>query len=208
MPRTQTLRASIVVDEPVSMVYNQWTQFETFPRFMQHVQEVRQLDAKHLHWRAKIAGKTKEWETEITEQVPDERITWKSTSGTVVAGTVAFRALSDGRTQVDLQVSYRPETLMERAGAAVGAVRFNVNGDLRRFKEFLEARKAETGAWRGRISKTTRSTRTPARAKPGGVTRRVKTVRGAASKRMASQRSARISGVRRAPTSPSMRNAR
>jgi uncharacterized membrane protein len=142
---------SIDVDVPVRTAYNQWTQFEEFPRFMEGVEEVRQLDDQRLHWRAAIGGKTEEWDAVITEQSPDMRVAWRSTSGAENAGAVTFQPLSDAQTRVHLTLTYTPEGLVEKAGDALGVVSGRVEGDLRRFKEYLESRGAETGAWRGEI---------------------------------------------------------
>jgi uncharacterized membrane protein len=146
-----SIEQSIVVNVPVRTAYNQWTQFEEFPRFMEGVESVRQLDDKRLHWRVNVGGKVKEWDAEITEQRPDERIAWTSRSGTRNAGVVTFHRLDDGRTKVMLQVDYDPEGVIENVGDAVGVVSARVKGDLERFKEFIEVRNSETGAWRGEI---------------------------------------------------------
>ena len=147
----ETIEKSIEVEQPVSAVYNQWTQFEEFPRFMEGVKEVRQLDDQHLHWKAEIAGKTKEWDAEIFEQVPDQRIGWRSTSGSVNAGTVDFVPVDSGRTRVVLSMNYEPEGVAEKIGDGLGVVSAKVAGDLKRFKEFIEARGQSSGAWRGEI---------------------------------------------------------
>lgn len=141
----------IEVDVPVSTAYNQWTQFEDFPHFMQGVKEVRQLDDTRLHWVADIAGRTREWEAKITEQRPDERIAWTAVDGAHNSGVVTFHRLSDSRSRVMLQLEYDPDNIVERAGDALGAVKMRVKGDMQRFKEFIESRGAETGAWRGEI---------------------------------------------------------
>ena len=146
-----TIEKSIDVDVPVRTAYNQWTQFEEFPRFMEGVQEVRQLDDRRLQWRASIGGKEKQWTAEIAEQNPDERVAWHSTSGARNAGVVTFHRLSDIKTRLMLQLEYDPEGAVENVGDAVGAVSRRVAGDLERFKEFIEARQRETGAWRGEI---------------------------------------------------------
>jgi uncharacterized membrane protein len=146
-----TIEQSIEIQAPVSTVYNQWTQFEEFPRFMEGVQEVRQLDDKRLRWRAEVGGRTKEWEAEITEQIPDERVAWRSRVGDANAGVVTFHRIDPSRTRVMLQLEYAPEGAIEKAGDAVGVVSARVKGDLERFKEFIESRGAETGAWRGEI---------------------------------------------------------
>ena len=146
-----SVQKSIDVHVPVRTAYNQWTQFEEFPQFMQGVEEVRQLDDKRLHWRASIAGKTEEWDAEITEQVPDMRVAWTNTTGARNAGVVTFHRLDDNTTRVMLQLDYDPEGVVENVGDALGFVSRRVEGDLERFKEFVEARGQETGAWRGTI---------------------------------------------------------
>ena len=146
-----SIQKPIDVDVPVRTAYNQWTQFEEFPRFMEGVEEVRQLDDRRLHWRAKIGGKTEEWDAVITEQIPDERVAWRNTSGAENAGVVTFHHLSPNSTRVMLQIEYDPQGLVENVGSALGVVERRVEGDLKRFKEFIESQGAETGAWRGEI---------------------------------------------------------
>lgn len=146
-----TVERSIEVHVPVHTAYNQWTQFEEFPRFMQGVDRVKQIDDKRLFWKATIAGKQKEWNAEITEQTPDNRVAWKSTDGATNAGAVTFHRIDDEHTRVMLQLEYEPEGVIEGAGAALGIVERRVNGDLKHFKEFIEKRGSETGAWRGEI---------------------------------------------------------
>ena len=145
-----TVEKSIVVDVPVSTAYNQWTQFEEFPEFMEGVEEVRQEDDTRLFWRANIAGKDVEWEAEIFEQEPDERISWRSTTGAYNAGTVRFEPAGDG-TEVFLRLEYEPEGFFESVGSSLGLVDRRVEGDLERFKEFIEERGTESGAWRGEV---------------------------------------------------------
>lgn len=147
----QSEETSIEVDVPVRVAYNQWTQFETFPRFMEGVQEVTQRDDIHLHWKAKVGGKTEEWDAEITEQVPDERISWRGTGGAPNEGTVTFDKRAEGRTRVTLRLAYTPQGPAERAGAALGVLSRQVTDDLHRFKTFVEARGDATGAWRGAV---------------------------------------------------------
>ena len=147
----ERIRKTIEVDCPLSKVYNQWTQFEEFPRFMEGVREVRQLDDKRLHWRANIGGKEKEWTAKIVEQIPDNRIAWKSESGEYTSGQVDFARLGNDRTQVALELSYDPKGFVESAGDALGVVTRRVENDLEHFKEFIEQRGHETGAWRGTI---------------------------------------------------------
>ena len=149
-----TIEKSIEVNVPVRTAYNQWTQFEEFPKFMEGVQEVRQLDDTHLHWKAQIGGKDKHWNAVITEQRPDERIAWKSMDGARNAGVVTFHRLSDQKSKVMLQMDYEPEGAVENVGDAVGAVSMRVAGDLERFKNFIESRGRETGAWRGEVRQT------------------------------------------------------
>ncbi len=139
------------VDCPVGTVYNQWTQFEAFPRFMEGVDEVRQLDDTHLHWKAKVAGKEKEWDSEIVEQVPDKVIAWRSTSGAPNAGTVRFEPLNKERTRIKLTMEYEPKGFLENVGDAVGIVSGKVEDAVERFKDLLEKRRGETGAWRGEV---------------------------------------------------------
>jgi uncharacterized membrane protein len=146
-----SVEKSIEVNVPVRTAYNQWTQFEEFPQFMEGVEEVRQLDGKRLHWRASIAGKTEEWDAEITEQTPDRQIAWRSTSGDENSGIVRFEPQGADRTRVNVTVGYEPEGIVERVGDAIGAVDRRVAGDLERFKSFIEGRGTETGAWRGEI---------------------------------------------------------
>ena len=146
-----TVEKSIVVNVPVSTAYNQWTQFEEFPQFMEGVEQVRQLDDKSLLWRANIAGKDVEWSAEIGEQTPDKHISWRSTTGAHNAGAVGFMPEGDNPTRVTLRLEYEPEGFFENVGSALGFVDNRVEGDLERFKEFIESRNAETGAWRGEI---------------------------------------------------------
>ncbi len=147
----ERIEKTFEINCPVHTVYNQWTQFEEFPRFMDGVKEVRQLDDTHLHWRASIAGKDKEWDAEIVEQVPDQRIAWRSTSGAPNAGTVRFEPLDSDRTRVRLTMEYQPETTMEKAGNAVGIVSAKVEKAVEKFKDIVEHRGGESGAWRGEV---------------------------------------------------------
>jgi uncharacterized membrane protein len=147
----QTIEQSIEVNAPVRTVYDQWTQFEEFPEFMEGVEEVRQLDEKRLHWVAEIAGRRHEWDAEIYEQTPDQQIAWRSISGVRNEGTVRFEALPENRTRVHVRISYEPESALEKVGTALGVASGRVKGDLKRFKEFIEARGTETGAWRGEV---------------------------------------------------------
>jgi uncharacterized membrane protein len=147
-----TIEQSVVVEVPVRTAYNQWTQFEEFPRFMDGVQEVRQTTDTQLHWTARIAGVQREWDAQITEQTPDQRIAWKATSGLQNDGVVTFHRIGEGRTKVMLQLDFEPEGFLEKAGDALGVVRARTHADLERFKDFVEARGTETGAWRGTVT--------------------------------------------------------
>jgi uncharacterized membrane protein len=142
---------TIDVDVPVRTAYDQWTQFETFPRFMEGVEEVRQVTDTRLHWVAEIGGVRREWDAEITEQRPDERIAWRSLDGAHHAGVVTFHRLDDRRTRVMLDLEFEPEGFAEQAGDKLGVVGRRIEGDLGRFKEFIEHRGAESGAWRGEV---------------------------------------------------------
>jgi uncharacterized membrane protein len=147
------IEESIDVNVPVETAYNQWTQFEEFPSFMEGVEEVRQLEDDRLHWVAEIAGQRREWEAQIDEQHPDERVAWHATGGSTNAGAVTFHRLDDNTTRVMLQLEFEPEGFAEQAGDALGFVRRRATGDLQRFKEYIEARGTETGGWRGDIER-------------------------------------------------------
>lgn len=142
---------SIEVNLPIRTVYNQWTQFEEFPRFMEGVEEVRQIDDTRLHWKASIAGKTEEWDATITDQIPDQLVAWRSTSGAENSGAIRFTPVGDTQTRVTAVIGYQPEGVVEKVGDAIGAVDRRVAGDLERFKDFVEQRGSATGAWRGEI---------------------------------------------------------
>ena len=146
-----TTQQSIDIDLPVSTVYNQWTQFEDFPQFMEGVDSVTQLDDKRLHWVAEIAGTREEWDAEIVDQEPDRRIAWRAITGTTNDGVVSFESLGPDSTRVTLDLDVEPEGLKEKIGEKLGFVSKQVEGDLKRFKEFIESRGAETGAWRGNV---------------------------------------------------------
>ena len=146
-----TIEKSIEVNVPVCTAYNRWTQFEEFPSFMEGVKQVTQLDDRHLHWKADIAGQEKEWDTEITEQTPDQRIAWTSRGGAVNDGIVVFQPLSNARSKICLHVAYLSEGFVENIDDECDAVSLRVQGDLERFKAFIETRGRETGSWRGKI---------------------------------------------------------
>lgn len=146
-----SISKDIDLDVPVTTAYNQWTQFETFPEFMEGVKEVRQLDDKRMAWRAEIGGKEESWEAEIVEQVPDRRIAWRSITGAPTAGSVDFEPLDEGRCRLTLMMDYQPQGLTENVGSALGFDDRRVEGDLKRFKEFVESRGVETGGYRGEI---------------------------------------------------------
>ncbi len=147
-----TIVQSNDVEVPVRTAYNQWTQFEEFPKFMEGVERIDQLDDTRLHWVAKVAGKTKEWDAKITEQTPDERVAWTATDGAENAGVVTFHRLDDASTRVTVQMDVEPEGAVEGVGDAIGVPDRRVKGDLERFKEFIEGRGHETGAWRGQVN--------------------------------------------------------
>jgi uncharacterized membrane protein len=147
----ETVEKSIEVEVPVSAAYNQWTQFEEFPLFMQDVKEVRQLDDKRVYWKARIAGRDKEWEAEIFEQIPDQRIAWRSTKGTKCSGRIEFASITPDKTHVTVHLSYETQGAVESVGDALGVVGAHVQGNLKRFKEFIEERGLPTGSWRGEI---------------------------------------------------------
>jgi uncharacterized membrane protein len=147
----ERIQKSIEVDCPLQTVYNQWTQFEDFPRFMEGVKHVQQLDDKRLHWDVEIAGTLKEWNARITEQIPDHRIAWESEAGENTSGVVSFQADGPGRTRIDVELCYEPEGFLESAGDSIGVVSRRVESDLERFKDFIENRRRETGSWRGTI---------------------------------------------------------
>ncbi len=141
----------IDVDVPARIAYDQWTQFEDFPRFMEGVDQVVQHGDRYLDWTATIGGQTRHWTAEIVDQTPDVRVAWKATEGTENAGAVLFLPLGPDRTRVSLTIDAEPEGPVETAGAALGFLDRRVEGDLERFKTFIEDRREPTGAWRGEI---------------------------------------------------------
>jgi uncharacterized membrane protein len=146
-----TTEQSIDVNVPVRTAYNQWTQFEDFPMFMEGVEEVKQITDTRLRWRAEIAGVEREWEAEIDEQRPDERIAWHAIDGPTNAGVVTFHRIDDAKTRVMLQLEFEPDDALEKTGDALGFVKRRTKGDMERFKKFIESRGTETGAWRGEV---------------------------------------------------------
>lgn len=145
------IEKSIQLNVPATVAYQQWTQFEEFPQFMEGVEQVTQLDDTHLHWRAEVAGKQKEWDAEITEQIPDKRIAWHSISGARNAGVVTFHHIDQSTSRIMLQMDYEPDGFIETTGDALGLLSQRVKGDLERFKEFLESRGQATGTWNGEV---------------------------------------------------------
>jgi len=143
---------TIDVNVPLRTAYNQWTQFEDFPRFMEGVEEVHQLDATTLEWRAKVGGVEKTWRAKVLDQVPDNRVTWASISGARNDGMVSFSALDSGATRVNLRLDVEPESPLESAGVALGILGGRVRGDLERFRAFIESKGVETGAWRSAVT--------------------------------------------------------
>ncbi|MEV5510160.1 SRPBCC family protein [Streptomyces orinoci] len=147
-----TVKEAVDVDVPVRTAYNQWTQFEEFPNFMEGVENVRQIDDRHNHWITKIGGVQREFDTEIVDQLPDERITWRTIGGdTRQKGMVSFRRVDDAHTRVELVMDVEPSGVAEKAADLTGTIDRRVKGDMRRFKEYIEKRGGETGGWRGRI---------------------------------------------------------
>ena len=147
----ESLEKTFDFDCPVQAAYNQWTQFEEFPRYMGSVKEVRQLDDTHQHWTVRIAGKEKEFDTQITEQVPDQLISWRATSGVRNSGTARFEKTAENRSRVHLEMQYEPQTFVEKAADSLGLVSAYVEGAVQKLRKSLEARGRETGAWRGEV---------------------------------------------------------
>jgi uncharacterized membrane protein len=148
-----TTTASVDVNRPIDVVYNQWTQFESFPEFMEGVERIEQRDDTHLHWVIKVGGITREFDATVTEQHPEERVAWKSDSGPDHAGVVTFHRLDDEKTRVTTQMDVDPEGFVENVADKLGILKARVSGDLERFKKFIESRPGETGAWRGDVSR-------------------------------------------------------
>ncbi|MGI9084769.1 MAG: SRPBCC family protein [Aeromicrobium sp.] len=147
-----TITDTVDVDVDITSAYNQWTQFEAFPKFMEGVEEVRQIDDTHLHWVTKVGPVTREFDATVTEQHPEERIAWKSDDGPEHAGVVTFHRIDDNKTKVTVQMSIDPEGFVENVGDKAGILKLRVKGDLANFKEFIEGRAGdETGAWRGDV---------------------------------------------------------
>ncbi len=142
---------SIEVEAPIHEVYNQWTQFESFPQFMEGVESITQLGDARTHWVIKAGGATREFDADITEQEPDQRVAWRSVSGPTHAGVVTFHRLGEATTRVMVQLDLDPEGLLETAGDKLGIVGHRLEGDLKRFKTFIESLPAETGEWRGEV---------------------------------------------------------
>lgn len=142
---------AIEVSVPTTVAYDQWTQFEQFPRFMEGVRAVRQIDPTRLHWDAEVAGHRHEWDAEITEQVPDRVVAWRSTEGYRNDGRVRFEPLSENRTRIHLHIDHEPEGIGERIGEWLGLAAHRAKGDLTRFREMIEARGTPTGTWRGEV---------------------------------------------------------
>ena len=148
-----SIQESIDLQAPLSTVYNQWTQFEEFPQFMEGVKSVSQLDDTHLRWVAEAGGQEHQWTAEITEQHPDERVAWKAIEGHGNSGVVTFHRLGEEETRVTVQMEHETEGMMESLGSALGADSRRVQGDLERFKGLVEGRGVESGAWRGEVDR-------------------------------------------------------
>ena len=145
------IEQGVDVNVPVTAAYNQWTQFEDFPQFMRHVDNVRQLDANHLRWSITVGGKAREFDAEIVEQIPDKRIAWRSITGPRHSGVVTFHRLGDQKCRVMLQLDYEPEGIIEKVGSFLGVPKWDVEKDMASFAGFLERQHTATGAWRGQI---------------------------------------------------------
>jgi uncharacterized membrane protein len=148
---TEVVEKSIDVEKPLSTVYNQWTQFESFPEFMQGVERVEQKDDRHLHWVVDIAGADREFDAQITDQTPDQVIEWRGTGDTTHNGRVTFEEVGEGKTRVHMRFEHDPSGLVEKAGEKLGIVDKRIEGDLERFKQFIEERGAEQGGYRGNL---------------------------------------------------------
>lgn len=146
-----TIEQSIEVAVPVTTAYNQWTQFESFPEFMEGVDRIEQVSDTMTHWVTSIGGVKREFDAKITEQKPDERVAWRTVDEPHQAGVVTFHRLSPDTTKVMVQMDFEPEGVVEKAGDKLGLVKGRVKGDLERFKEFIESRGAATGGWRGEV---------------------------------------------------------
>ncbi|MEO8627681.1 MAG: SRPBCC family protein [Betaproteobacteria bacterium] len=146
-----SVERSIEVDAPLSAAYNEWTDFEAYPKFMEGVRQVRLVDPTHLHWRASIGGKEQEWDAEIVQQVPDELIAWRSVKGARKDETVTFDPVGERRTRVTLRVEYEPAGMFEKLGRFMGVVSSRIEGDLARFKRLIEASAADSRRWPGEI---------------------------------------------------------
>jgi uncharacterized membrane protein len=146
-----TITEAIDVDVPIRVAYDQWTQFEAFPQFMEGVREIRQLDDTHVHWVIDVAGQVREFDATITEQHPDERVAWTSDSGPNHAGVITFHRLDDDKTRVTAQMDVDPEGFVENAADKLGVLGHRVQADMKKFKEFIEHRGNETGGWRGEV---------------------------------------------------------
>jgi uncharacterized membrane protein len=148
-----TIERSIEVDVPVRTAYDQWTQFEDFPRFMEHVERIEQLDDTHVRWHVKVAGADRSFDTVITEQEPDQRIAWTTLpdAESKHAGVVTFHRIDEGRTRVMLQMDVEPTGAVEKVGDLFGFTDRSIQSDLDSFKAFIEERGVESGAWRGEV---------------------------------------------------------
>ena len=147
-----SIQESIDVQVPARTAYNQWTQFEEFPRFMEGVKSVRQIDDTHLHWVVEVGGKEYEWTAEITEQQPDQMVAWKAIDGHGINGVVTFQPLGESEARITVQMDHETDGIMEQLGSALGVDSRRVKSDLERFKDLVEGRGVETGAWRGEVA--------------------------------------------------------
>jgi len=148
-----TVEKSIEVEVPITVAYNQWTQFESFPQFMSGIDSITQTDDTHTHWNVSIAGVKREFDAEITEQHPDERVAWRSTDGESHAGVVTFHRLGEELTRITLQLDWKPEGVIETVGSLLQVDDVQIGHDLKKFKEIIEGKGFEEGAWRGDVSR-------------------------------------------------------
>ena len=153
-----TVKSDVDVNVPISVAYNQWTQFESFPQFLSGIDSIEQIDDTHLHWNVSIAGVKREFDAVVTEQIPDERIAWNSTEGEDHAGVVTFHRLADDQTRISMQLDWKPQGVVEKVGSLLQVDDIQIDHDLRKFKDLIESNGFETGAWRGTVDRDTDAT--------------------------------------------------
>jgi uncharacterized membrane protein len=144
---------TVDVNVPVSVAYNQWTQFEEFPKFLSYVESITQVTDTLTEWKVRVGGVEREFEAVISEQHPDERVAWNSTGGEVDhAGVVTFHKLSDTETRVTVQLDWEASGLLEHLGSALGVDNHAIKKELGQFKEYIEAKGSADGSWRGDVA--------------------------------------------------------